>query len=100
MSKHISKIDYIESKVVPFKENVCKFSADYNAFGKRKVLNSHKYLMVKNNIENVWIYKANLYCFIKFQWIKKCISLRKACIDLLLLNKIQMSFIITYLWLV
>ena len=63
----ISKtFDYIEPKVVPFKENVYTFSADYNAFGKPKVLNSHEYLMIKNNIENVWICKANLYCFIKF----------------------------------
>ena len=41
----------IESREVYLKGNVFNFSVDYNAIDKSDILNIHKYLMVKNNIQ-------------------------------------------------
>ena len=46
-----NKCDYIDSKEVFLKGNMNDFSADYNAIDKSNILNTHKYLMVKNDIK-------------------------------------------------
>ena len=46
----------IDSREVSLNWNVYGFSVDYNAIDKCDILNIHKYLMVENNILNVWIF--------------------------------------------
>ena len=40
-----------ESREVFFNGNVYDFSVDYNSVDKSDILNTHKYLMTKNNIK-------------------------------------------------
>ena len=40
-----------ESREVSLNGNVYDFSVDYNSIDKSDILNSHKYLMTKNNIK-------------------------------------------------
>ena len=40
-----------ESREVSLNENVYDFSFDYNSIDKSDILNFHKYLMTKNNME-------------------------------------------------
>ena len=44
-----NKFDYVDSEEISLKGNVNDFSVDYNSFGKFDLLNTHKYLMSKNN---------------------------------------------------
>ena len=44
-------ISAIESREISLNGNVYDFSVDYSSIDKFDVLNSHKYLMTKNNIE-------------------------------------------------
>ena len=46
--KH-KKIDYVESEEISFNGNGYDFGVDSEAIVKSKILNIHKYLMVKNN---------------------------------------------------
>ena len=54
----------VESEEVSFKGNIYHFLVDYDAIDKYKILNIHKYLLVKNDIKyygmfvyiNVWNY--------------------------------------------
>ena len=41
------------------------FSIDYSAIDKSNILNINKYLMLKNNVKNVWNYLKNGYYIIK-----------------------------------
>ena len=41
----------IESREASFKGNAYDLSADYNAIDKSDILDTHKYLMVKNNLK-------------------------------------------------
>ena len=59
-----SKFDYVDVDEVSLKVNVYDFSVVYKATNKSDILNIHKYLMNKNNIQNVWIYQKNAYCII------------------------------------
>ena len=45
-----NKFDYVDSKEVSFKGNVYDFSVDYDVIDKSNILNTHKYLMIKNSI--------------------------------------------------
>ena len=40
-----------DSREVSLKGNICDFSVDYNAIEKSEKLNTHKCLMIKNNIK-------------------------------------------------
>ena len=51
------------------KGNIYDFPADYNAVNKSNILNIHKYLMVKNNIQDAQNFLKNVYWIVKFQWI-------------------------------
>ena len=46
-----NKFDYVEPEEVSFKENVYDFSVYYDAIDKSDLLNLHKYLILKNDIE-------------------------------------------------
>ena len=46
----------INSKEIYLKGNVYEFSVDYNATDELDILNIYKFLMVKNNLNNVWAY--------------------------------------------
>ena len=45
------KFEALDSTDVSLKVNIYDFSVDFNAIDKFDILNSHKYLMVKNNIK-------------------------------------------------
>ena len=51
-----NKFDYVDVDEVSLKVNVYDFSVVYKATDKSDIFNNHKYLMNKNNIQNVWIY--------------------------------------------
>ena len=51
-----NKFDTIDSREVSLTVNVHNFSVDYNHIDKSNILNIHKYLVVKNNTWNVWIF--------------------------------------------
>ena len=44
------------SREVSLNGNVYDFSVDYNSIDKSDILNIHKYLMIKNDINNVQSY--------------------------------------------
>ena len=44
-------IDLTKPREVSLKENVHHFSVDYNSIDKLDILNTHKYLIVKNKIK-------------------------------------------------
>ena len=44
-------IDLTKPREVSLKENVYHFSVDYNSIDKLDILNTHKYLIVKNKIK-------------------------------------------------
>ena len=46
----------INSKEIYLKGNVYEFSVDYNPTDELDILNIYKFLMVKNNLNNVWAY--------------------------------------------
>ena len=46
-----NKFYFIEPIELSFQGNVYSISVDYNAIDKSDVLNSHKYIIVKNNIK-------------------------------------------------
>ena len=46
----------INSKEIYLKGNVYEFSVDYNATDELDILNIYRFLMVKNNLNNVWAY--------------------------------------------
>ena len=45
-----NKFDNVNSKEVSLKGNVYDFSVDYDCIDKSNILNTHKYLMIKNGI--------------------------------------------------
>ena len=51
-----NKFDRFDAEEVPFKGNVYDFSVDYDTIDKSNISNIHKYLMIKNSIQNVWNY--------------------------------------------
>ena len=57
-----TKFDYVDSKEVCLKGNVYGFLVDYNTIGKSEILNTHKYLMVKNN--NLMVNNKIMFGFI------------------------------------
>ena len=90
-----------ESREVSSNGNVYDFSVDYNSIDKSNILNIHKYLMVKNNIENIWIYqkknKQTVFAFLT-SLVNTCsrtkcvfLSNNNAKFNLLLLIYILMS---------
>ena len=50
------KFDYVQSEEVSLIGNVYDLSVDYNAIDKFDILKIHRYLITKNNINNVWAY--------------------------------------------
>ena len=50
------KFDYVQSEEVSLIGNVDDLSVDYNAIDKFDILKIHRYLITKNNINNVWAY--------------------------------------------
>ena len=42
-----------ESREVSFNRNVYDFTVDHNSIDKSDILNTHKYLMAKNNMNNI-----------------------------------------------
>ena len=45
------------------------FSVNYDAIAVDDISDIHKYLMKKNDINNVWILLKNVYCNNRFYWI-------------------------------
>ena len=43
--------DYVESEEISLKGNAYDFSLDYDTTDKSDILNIHKYLIIKNNIQ-------------------------------------------------
>ena len=49
------RLGALESREVSLNGNVYDFPVDYNPVDESDILNSHKYLMIKNNRKNVWV---------------------------------------------
>ena len=61
-----NKFDSNDIKEVTFKGSIYDFSVDYNVTDKSDILNIHKYLMIKNNIWNVSLFKKMFIGLLSF----------------------------------
>ena len=56
-------MDAAESKELSLNGNACDFSVDYNSIDKSDILNIHKYLMIKNDIKQCYLYHNKMPFF-------------------------------------